>query len=172
MIFALSTLALSALLMGCPKRPPTAEAPSPEGQASAPIAEAATPAAFTPTPPPALPKEFETHQALKDVFFNFGKTDVRRADVATLESVAAWLKQNPGWLVLIEGHTDDRGTRQENLAVGERRATWVQNYLVSKGVDESRITVVSYGGDRPTCAETSDLCRARNRRVHFLVKEP
>lgn len=171
-IFALSTLALSALLVGCPKRPPTVAGPSPDGQGSSPSSEAAAPAAFTPPPPPAPPKEFGAHQALKDVFFNFAKTDVRRADVATLESVAVWLEKNPGWLVRIEGHTDDRGTREENLGIGERRAAWVMNYLVSKGVDASRITAVSYGSDRPACAEKSESCRARNRRVHFLVREP
>jgi len=90
----------------------------------------------------------------------------------TLESAAAWLTQNPGWLVVIEGHTDDRGTRQENMATGERRADWVKNYLVAKGVDISRVSAVTYGSDRPVCADKSEICRARNRRVHFLVQEP
>jgi peptidoglycan-associated lipoprotein len=170
-IFALSTLALSALLMGCPKRPPTVTGASLDGQASSPSSQAA-PAAFTPMSQPAAPKEFGAHEALRDVFFNFGKADVRRADAATLESVVAWLKKNQGWLVLIEGHTDDRGAREENLAIGERRAAWVMNYLVSKGVDISRISAVSYGSDRPVCTEKSEICRARNRRVHFLVQEP
>jgi peptidoglycan-associated lipoprotein len=165
--FAFSTLALSALLMGCPKRPPTVTGASTNGQNSAAPSEAA-PAAFTAT----ASKEFWTHQAMKDVFFNFAKVDVRRADTATLESVAVWLSKNPGWLVLIEGHTDDRGARQENVSIGERRAEWVKIYFVSKGVDASRITTVSYGSDRPLCGDKSEICRARNRRVHFLVREP
>jgi peptidoglycan-associated lipoprotein len=86
--------------------------------------------------------------------------------------VADWLKKNPGWHVLIEGHTDDRGARHENMAVGERRAAWVMTFLVSKGVDASRISTVTYGSDRPVCADKSESCRARNRRVHFLVREP
>ena len=163
--FAFSTLALSALLMGCPKRPPTVTGASPDGQNSA---ASAAPAAFTPT----ASKEFGTHNALKDVFFNFAKVDVRRADTATLESVAVWLSKNPGWLVLIEGHSDDRGARQENVSIGERRAEWVKIYFVSKGVDGSRITTVSYGSDHPLCGDKSEMCRARNRRVHFLVREP
>jgi len=166
--FAFSTLALSALLIGCPKRPPTATGASSDGQGVVGSSQT-TPATFTqPTPP----KEFAAHQALKDVFFNFAKTDVRQADMPMLESAAAWLKKNPGWLVLIEGHTDDRGTRQENMAMGERRAEWVKNYLVAKGVDVSRVSAVTYGSNRPVCADKSEICRARSRRVHFLVQEP
>ena len=171
-IFALSTLALSTLLVGCPKRPPTVTEVSSNGQGSAGSSEPPAPAAFTPTPPPAPPKEFGAHQALKDVFFNFAKVDVRRADMATLESVATWLTKNPGWHVLIEGHTDDRGARQENMAIGERRAASVMTFLVSKGVEASRISTVTYGSDRPVCADKTENCRARNRRVHFLVREP
>ncbi|HET8579202.1 MAG TPA: OmpA family protein [Methylomirabilota bacterium] len=170
-ILVLSTLALSALLMGCPKRPPTVTGAAPDGQGSA-GSEAAAPAAFTPTPPPAPPKEFGTHQALKDVFFGFAHVDVRRTDMVMLDSAADWLKKNPGWLVQIEGHTDDRGSRGENLNIGERRAEWVKNYLVTKGVDASRISTVSYGSDRPVCADKNEGCRARNRRAHFLVREP
>ncbi len=166
-VFALSTLALSALLIGCPKRPPTVTGASSEGQGSG--ASETTRAAFT---QPAPAKVFAPHQALKDLFFNFAKSDVRKADMSTLESAAAWLTQNPGWLVVIEGHTDDRGTRQENMATGERRADWVKSYLVAKGVDISRVSAVTYGSDRPVCADKSEICRARNRRVHFLVQEP
>ncbi len=166
-VFALSTLALSALLIGCPKRPPTVTGASSEGQGSG--SSETTRAAFS---QPAPAKVFAPHQALKDVFFNFAKPDVRKADMPTLESAAAWLTQNPGWLVVIEGHTDDRGTRQENMATGERRADWVKNYLVAKGVDISRVSAVTYGSDRPLCADKSEICRARNRRVHFLVQEP
>ncbi len=166
-VFALSTLALSALLIGCPKRPPTVTGASSEGQSSE--SSQATRAAFT---QPAPAKAFGPHQAMKDVFFNFAKSEVRKPDMSTLESAAAWLKQNPGWLVVIEGHTDDRGTRQENMATGERRAEWVKTYLVAKGVDISRVSAVTYGSDRPVCADKSEICRARNRRVHFLVQEP
>jgi peptidoglycan-associated lipoprotein len=165
-VFALSTLALSALLIGCPKRPPTVTGAS-DGQGSE--SSQTTRAAFT---QPAPAKVFAPHQALKDVFFNFAKSDVRKADMSTLESAAAWLKQNPGWLVVIEGHTDDKGTRQENMATGERRAEWVKTYLVAKGVDISRVSAVTYGSDRPVCVDKSEICRARNRRVHFLVQEP
>ncbi len=100
-----------------------------------------------------------------------GKSEVLKADAALLDSTAAWLKQNPNWLILIEGYTDDLGTKDQNLAVSERRARSVMRYLVTKGVEPERISIASYGADRPICTEKIEGCRAKNRRVHFLVKE-
>jgi peptidoglycan-associated lipoprotein len=72
--------------------------------------------------------------------------------------------------VLIEGHCDERGTNEYNLALGERRAKATMNYLVGQGVQANRITIISYGKERPTCTEHSEACWAKNRRAHFLVK--
>jgi peptidoglycan-associated lipoprotein len=72
--------------------------------------------------------------------------------------------------VLIEGHCDERGTNEYNLALGERRAKSTMNYLVSQGVQASRITIISYGEERPVCNEKTEECWAKNRRAHFLVK--
>jgi peptidoglycan-associated lipoprotein len=72
--------------------------------------------------------------------------------------------------VLIEGHCDERGTSEYNLALGERRATSAMSYLVSQGVAKSRITIVSYGKERPQCTERTESCRQQNRRAHFLAK--
>jgi peptidoglycan-associated lipoprotein len=107
---------------------------------------------------------------LKDVFFDFDKYDVRPEDARTLDSNAGWLKSNPNHLVLIEGHCDERGTNEYNLALGERRAKATMNYLVSQGVQASRITIISYGEERPTCTDKTEACWAKNRRAHFLVK--
>jgi peptidoglycan-associated lipoprotein len=74
-------------------------------------------------------------------------------------------------LVLIEGHCDERGTNEYNLALGERRARAARDYLTSAGVPESRITIVSYGEERPLCTERTEVCWAQNRRAHFLIKE-
>ena len=83
---------------------------------------------------------------------------------------ARWLLENQGYLVLIEGHTDYRGTREANLAIGERRAKAAMNFLAKEGVPETRLQTISYGSDRPVCAERTEACAAKNRRVHFLVK--
>jgi len=104
------------------------------------------------------------------VFFDFDKSNIRPGDAKILDASAAYLKANPDQLVLIEGHTDERGTVEYNLALGERRAKAAMSYLVSHGIDAGRITLVSYGKERPQCTEKTEACHARNRRDHFLTK--
>ncbi|HXH84930.1 MAG TPA: peptidoglycan-associated lipoprotein Pal [Candidatus Tectomicrobia bacterium] len=116
------------------------------------------------------PVEFKPVPELRDIHFDFDKYDIRPNDAKTLDANAAWLKSNPGHLVLIEGHCDERGTNEYNLALGERRAKSTMNYLVSQGVQANRITIISYGEERPACTEKTEECWARNRRAHFLVK--
>jgi peptidoglycan-associated lipoprotein len=193
-----SLLVLAAIGSGCAKRPATtqAAAPAPTGTASTmapgssqPGGTTATPsgpsalqpggggATATPTPAPTpaptarpAPKDFAAVPELQDIYFDFDKYDIRPADTRTLDANAAWLKSNPNHLLLIEGHADERGTNEYNLALGERRAKSTMNYLVSQGVQANRITIISYGEERPTCTEKSEGCWAKNRRSHFLVK--
>jgi peptidoglycan-associated lipoprotein len=108
--------------------------------------------------------------ALKEVYFDFDKYDIRPDDAKTLDTNAAWLKSNADNLVLIEGHCDERGTNEYNLALGERRAKATMNYLVSQGIQANRITIISYGEERPVCTEHMEACWAKNRRAGFLVK--
>lgn len=150
-------------------RPPVGERPG--GQPGAP----ATPPAVTPgaqPPPPARvpPGEFRPIEELKDVRFDFDKYDIRPGDAKILDGNARWMKANPNYLILIEGHADERGTNEYNLALGERRAKSVMNYLVAQGVMAVRMTIISYGEERPVCTEKNEPCWARNRRAHFLVK--
>jgi peptidoglycan-associated lipoprotein len=194
----LSVFSLVAVLAGCAKRPATtqATAPAPSGgaTATAPTTPTPPPAAMqptTPTPPPAAaqptppaaqaqpapapaarpsPKEFVSVPELRDVFYDFDRYDIRPEDAKTLDANAQWLKSNPNHLVLIEGHCDERGTNEYNLALGERRAKAAMNYLVSQGVQASRITIISYGEERPQCSDKNESCWAKNRRAHFLVK--
>jgi peptidoglycan-associated lipoprotein len=130
-------------------------------------------AAATGTTIPSLPspKEFVESAALRDVYFDFDRYDVRAGDKGTLDENAKWLKTNQGALLLIEGHADERGTNEYNLALGERRAKATRDYLVSVGIDAGRITVISYGEERPTCTEKAEPCWSKNRRAHFLVKQ-
>jgi peptidoglycan-associated lipoprotein len=177
-------LVLSLFLAGCPKRPATtaASAPPPTGTPSPSAAAPSTsgtpgpsmtpspaaPSTAAPTTPP-RPSEFRETDNLKDVFFDFDRYDIRAGDAKVLDTNAAWLKTNDS-LVLIEGHCDERGTNEYNLALGERRAKATMNYLVGQGVQANRITIISYGKERPTCTEHSEACWAKNRRAHFLVK--
>ena len=190
-----SLLVLAAIGSGCAKRPATtqAAAPAPTGTASTmapgssqPGGTTATPsgpstsqpgggatAAPTPAPGPTArpaPKDFAPVPELQDIYFDFDKYDIRPGDTRTLDANAAWLKSNPNHLLLIEGHADERGTNEYNLALGERRAKSTMNYLVSQGVQANRITIISYGEERPTCTEKTEGCWAKNRRSHFLVK--
>ena len=130
-------------------------------------------AAATGTTIPSLPspKEFVESAALRDVYFDFDRYDVRAGDKGTLDENANWLKSNQSAMLLIEGHADERGTNEYNLALGERRAKATRDYLVSVGIDAGRITVISYGEERPTCTEKTEGCWAKNRRAHFLVKQ-
>jgi peptidoglycan-associated lipoprotein len=81
-----------------------------------------------------------------------------------LQQQAGWLQQYPQHMVVVEGHADERGTREYNLALGDRRATTVMNYLVALGVDKSRLSEVSYGKEKPVCPDASDTCWNENRR--------
>jgi len=145
--------------------PPVVAAPAP---APAPPVVAAAPA----PPPPAVPKEFEPNPALRPVHFDFDKSSVRSGeDEKILETNAGWLRDNRNQSLLIEGHCDDRGTPEYNLALGERRATSTKDFLVARGVAPDRITIVSYGEERPLCNAKNDACWAQNRRAMFLTKE-
>ncbi len=116
------------------------------------------------------PREFTGTPALTDIHFDFDRYDIRPGDVTVLAENAKWMKANPNDLILIEGHCDERGTSEYNLALGERRAKATLNYLVALGVRATRITVISYGVERPLCTEHQEECWTKNRRAHFLVK--
>ncbi|MGP1275920.1 MAG: peptidoglycan-associated lipoprotein Pal [Caulobacterales bacterium] len=97
------------------------------------------------------------------VFFGLDRFDLDNASRETLRRQAAWLAQYPGTRILIAGNADERGTREYNLALGARRANSVRDFLVSQGVDASRISTVSYGKERPSCTQSTESCWAQNR---------
>jgi peptidoglycan-associated lipoprotein len=105
-----------------------------------------------------------------DVHFDFDRADLRPDALQTVEANARLLNARADTLVLIEGHCDERGTTEYNLALGERRARATMNALVSRGVATRRITVVSFGEDKPQCTDRTEACWAKNRRAHFKVK--
>ena len=95
---------------------------------------------------------------------------MRPTDQRVLDSHASWLRERPQALLVIEGHCDERGTSEYNIALGERRAKAAMEYLASRGIEARRMTVISYGAQRPACVDRDEACWARNRRAHFLVK--
>ncbi len=153
---------------------PAAGGPSPAPAAPETPAAPSAPSAGAPgtvTPAVPSPKEFvEAAAALRNIYFDFDKTEIRPADVEILGENARWLKANAAALILIEGHCDERGTNEYNLALGERRARETRDYLVSRGGAATRLSTNSDGEERPVCIERTEACWAQNRRAHFLVK--
>ena len=139
------------------------------------------PAATTEAPPAGAPPVGETSPSVESniipgsaqdlrvnvgdtVHFDYDRYDIHDRDRAILQRQAAWLQKYPQVRVSIEGHCDERGTREYNLALGARRANAVKEYLVSLGVSSARVDTISYGKERPICTESTEDCWAQNRR--------
>ena len=119
----------------------------------------------------ALPTAFQDEEQLQDIHFDYDRDQLTSNNKATLRANAQWLKNNPTARVEIQGHADERGTNNYNLGLGERRALQTKKYLISQGVDESRLYTISYGEEKPFCFESSETCWGDNRRAHFTVAE-
>jgi peptidoglycan-associated lipoprotein len=107
---------------------------------------------------------------LKDVYFDFDRYDLRADSREILKANSAWLKANPSAQVQIEGHCDERGTTEYNVALGSRRAESVKDYLVTLGTSTDRLSTISYGEEVPVCREQAEECWQKNRRVRFVVQ--
>ena len=169
-------LVAAVALVGCGKKtPPPAPAPPPAAPAMPPPA---------PPPPPApaapaqsdydrikglSPDEIDRMGLLADIHFDYDKADIRESERAILTKNADALKKFDFLRITVEGHCDDRGTVEYNLALGERRSKAALDYLVSLGVPADRMKSVSYGKEVPLCQERSEECWARNRRAKFTV---
>ncbi len=121
-----------------------------------------------PKPKPAKPKAMRPQQDA--VYFAFDSAALNMQAQATLDGWAAYLKDHPNVRVRVEGNCDERGTREYNMALGQRRADSVKNYLVQHGVTADRITTVSYGEERPVCTEHNEACWAQNRRADIRTQ--
>jgi len=160
-----------------PAPPPPAPMPvapeppkTPEPQVASPVSP---PAVEQPAPTPAVrpvPADFVAIPEVKAVRFDFDRALIRSDDAKVLDANVEYLKNNVDTLVLIEGHADERGTAEYNLALGERRARAARDYLVSQGIAADRISLVSFGEERPECSEHVETCWVRNRRAEFLIK--
>ena len=106
---------------------------------------------------------------LKEIYFEFDRYDLDTADRAILRTNAQWLKNNPAMRVEIEGHCDERGTNEYNLALGAKRAQAAKDYLASLGVALNRISTNSYGEEIPVCREHNEECWMKNRRDRFVT---
>ena len=106
---------------------------------------------------------------LKDIHFNFDQYDLDSNTKKMLEENATYLKSHPDMRVEIQGHCDERGTNNYNIALGERRAHSTKKYLMDQGIDSSRMNIISYGEEKPFCSDSNENCWYQNRRAHFMV---
>lgn len=181
-IFILSLLSIALLAtVGCARRQKATTAPE---AAPPPVIAETTPAPEPSPEAPAAPaaepdplggnlasvNEYLRRQGLlADVYFDYDQarlTDQAREDLARS---AEFLRQYPQFLVTLEGHCDERGTPEYNLALGERRAFIARDYLRSLGIDEGRLRTISYGEERPVCSDSAETCWRQNRRAHPMV---
>ena len=116
-------------------------------------------------------RSFEVSTGLKDIHFKFDKYDLDSDSKQILQENAEFLKKNQDLHVEIQGHSDERGTNNYNIALGERRAHSTKKYLVSQGVDSSNVSVISYGEEKPFCFSSVETCWFQNRRAHFVVSK-
>lgn len=117
---------------------------------------------------PGSQRDFEVNVGDR-VLFDYDKSDLRDDARATLQKQAAWLAKYPAVKLSVEGHCDERGTREYNLALGARRASATKEFLVSLGVAASRMETISYGKEKPSCAESTESCWAKNRRAVSVI---
>ncbi len=124
-----------------------------------------------PPPPAAGPTDEQLFgQNIKDVYFDYDKYDVRADQQGAVQSDIAFLRDHPNVKFIIEGHCDERGSTEYNLALGDNRAGSVKNALVQGGIAADRITTISYGKERPFCTESNEECWQQNRRGHLVYK--
>ena len=107
----------------------------------------------------------------EDILFEFDSAKLSDEAQQILRNKAGWLRENPRAQVIIEGHCDERGTNEYNLALGDRRAFSAKSFLVDLGIDESRLTTVSYGEERPLDPRSVEDAWTKNRRAHFVIKQ-
>ena len=158
-VLKFTALSVSLLLAACTTKEQVAATPPPP-----PPPPAAQPPA--PRPPGITPgslQDFKVNVG-DTVHFAYNEYNIQDTDKTTLQKQATWLNRYPSVQITIEGHCDERGTREYNLALGARRANAVKEFLVSLGVNTSRLQTVSYGKERPLCTQSNEDCWAQNRR--------
>lgn len=162
MIAAIAMLTIGA----CSKKAPDDLPPPPDGSGSA---DAGSGSGIGTGVVPGSQQDFVANISSDRIFFGFDQYNVDSEDMTTLQSQANWLRANPAVRVVLEGHADERGTRDYNLALGERRANAAKNYLSSQGIDPGRIETISYGKERPDATGSTEEAWARNRRAVTVV---
>lgn len=169
-------IAAALALAACAGKPPVAlEKPPETAQPRAPVNDTPIQVVETaaPTPPagpaPGSQDDLRAQAGSDTVLFGYDSYELDGEAKAVLTRHAAWLKQNAAVRVTLEGHCDERGTREYNLALGDRRANSAKNFLAAQGIDVARISTISYGKERPAVDGSDDAAMAQNRRAVTVV---
>ncbi|MEJ2745957.1 MAG: peptidoglycan-associated lipoprotein Pal [bacterium] len=171
-LFAGIVAVICLVCAGCAKKGAKVTIPSQgmglfgaEGAGGIPLTE-------TPEGPFAEPEAYsdpEAREVFVDVHFDYNRSEIRHSERPILEGIARYMQGHPQLVIKVEGHCDDRGSNEYNMALGERRALSIRSYLADLGVAPEKIYTISYGEERPLCMEATESCWARNRRGHFLL---
>lgn len=145
-------------LWGCPKKAEVGSVPEAQQPAAAPKAEEEP-----------MERAAAAGKGLQPVYFDFDKSGIRDDARSVMKANADWLKANPKVKVRIEGNCDERGTIEYNQALGQRRARSAKEYLTDLGIPAGRVSLVSYGKEKPVCTESNEECRQKNRRDDFVT---
>ena len=124
-----------------------------------------------PAPAPTVTDEDLFSQNIKDIYFDYDKADIRGDQRASIQADMTFLTQHSNINITIEGHCDERGSTDYNLALGDQRASAVKNELTTAGISASRIKTISYGKEKPFCTESNEACWQQNRRGHFVYQK-
>jgi peptidoglycan-associated lipoprotein len=171
-VFAATAL---VALAGCTKKPPTTTETVKPPETAAREETRVSPSASTKPAghePDVLSEDLQhlnSHGYLQDAYFDYDKAELRDDARTALAKDAEWLRKYPSTRLLVEGHCDERGTEEYNLALGDRRANATKEYLAAMGISDARVQTVSFGKDRPFCTAENDQCWQENRRAHFLI---
>jgi len=172
-VFAIALLAAACSTDGEDTGSATGQGNSTQASSSGSGSGGTSSAAVTPSAPQGLAPDSQEYLAVNfgdRVFFDFNKSSITADSAETLKRQAAWMASNPNVTVVVEGHCDERGTREYNLALGERRANAMREHLISLGVSSARIETISYGKERPAVSGSNDAAWSQNRRGVMVRK--
>ncbi|MBI4382149.1 MAG: peptidoglycan-associated lipoprotein Pal [candidate division NC10 bacterium] len=165
----MAALPATEALPAIPEAPPAPAVAPPPPPDVTPAPAPAPPAPVVAPPAPVAAKEAGREPSLGDIFFDYDQSFIRPDAKKTLDKNVEWLRGNARPILIIEGHCDERGSQEYNLALGHRRAKAAQDYLVASGIDEKRIKTISYGKERPFVAGHDESAWQWNRRAHFVL---
>jgi peptidoglycan-associated lipoprotein len=164
----ITTFAAALLLAACSTQPEESAETTGASSTTTSTTTAAPPVAIS-GPTPGTQEHLVVNVGDR-VFFDLDKSDLKADARATVEALAVWMNDYPAVTISIEGHADERGTREYNLALGERRANSISDYVVALGVDPNRVSTISYGKERPAVLGSNEDSWAQNRRGVFVVR--